>query len=258
MRLAPAPLVAIGTFWGALMMTGSAAQERLPSIAGPQAQERLPPADRPAVSDIDLPLGPAPLRLEFTGPGEGFPPRPRDMSDVREVPSQPIQGRLTDELTTRLRQIALQDSGVQEQLGKRFAYIGIEEAEPPKGRQFGDVGRRTTMTFYSYTHRTALEIDLQGDEVVKVDPRPHFQPPAGVEEIEAALRLAREDTRLRSDVQGLAGDAIAMAAPPETAQASEHRLFYVTFGKVEADEPEYFAVVDLTAERVWVAGPASP
>jgi hypothetical protein len=257
-RLAQASLIAIGTLWGVLAAKGQAGQELLPHVSGPLAQERSPQADRPAVSDIVLPLGPAPLRLDFTGPREGFPPRPRDMRDVREVPWQPIRGRLTDELAARLRQTALQDAGVQEQLGRRFAYIGTEEAEPPKGRELDDAGRRATVTFYSYTHRTTVEVDLQRDKVVKVEPRPRYQPQAGAEEIEAAVRLAREDTRIRSEVQGLAGDAIVMAAPPDTPQASEHRLLYVTFGKAEADEPEYFAVVDLTAERVWVAGPSLP
>src|SRR5438105_3171003 len=91
------------------------------------AGEQQPPQPKP------LPAKPPKAAsLEFTGPGEGWPPRPRDQANVKEVAWTEIAGGLTEQRAEQLRKAALRDASVRRLLGERFAYITTDTIESPK------------------------------------------------------------------------------------------------------------------------------
>ena len=194
--------------------------------------------------------------LEFTGPREGWPPRPRDQANVKEVPWTETAGGLTEQRAEQLRKAALRDASVRRLLGERFAYITTDTIEPEKDRrpQPGEA-LQTRVTFYSYTRNTAIEVRMKGEKVEAAEEQKRFQPPEGVEEIKAAIALAQKDRRLQDKLQGLVGHAI-LAYPRKDQPGHGHRVLYVSFSKEEDDHPRYVALVDLTDRKVLSAGAA--
>ena len=200
---------------------------------------------------------PKAVQLEFTGPEEGWPPRPKGRENVAEVPWREIRGSLTDALEAEIRQAALQDTRVRELLGERFAYISTDEIEPSKDRSHdASEPLATRVTFFSHSNNVAVEVLMQGPKVESVKRREMYQPPEGREEIELAVALARRDGRLLEKVAGMRGDAIIIF-PEKDQPGYGHRILYVSFSKEDDDVPFYSAVVDLTEKQVLLAGSAA-
>jgi hypothetical protein len=148
-------------------------------------------------------------KLEFTGPKEGWPPRPKGYTNVKKVPWKEIPGSLTDALEAQIRQAALQDKRVRDLLGERFAYISTAEIEPAKNRPCKPTDPLPTrVTFFSYTKNVAVEVYMNELKVEKVKRKKKYQPPEGDDEIKQAIALAQSDDHLRDKVQNLTGDAI--------------------------------------------------
>ncbi|HEX5721053.1 MAG TPA: hypothetical protein VF179_33180 [Thermoanaerobaculia bacterium] len=201
---------------------------------------------------------PEPVGLKFTGPSEGFPPKVQGRTNVRPVPWTPIAGRLTEALDTQIRAAVVRNSRVRGLLGARYVHIDTAEVDPPK-RQSGPGGPggsgplETLLTFYSYTGNSAVEVRARGLEVVAAAKRAGYQPPEVPEEVEAAARLARQDSRIRQLVQGLEADGIVTAAP-QGSPGFGHRVLYITFSRPESLRPLVVAAVDLTTNKVLAAG----
>jgi len=207
---------------------------------------------------------PSPPKLEFTGPDAGWPPRVKGATNVRIVGWQEAPGSLTDQVEARVRRAAERDARVRRELGERFAYISADEIEEGKGRR-RDPARplAVRVTFFSHSNNSAVEVTIRGGVVEGVARRPDDQPPEGVGEIAAAVALARRDSRLRGKVQGLTGHAI-LVSPDQGEPGYGHRVLTVTFRKRAADVtvrrdaeelPRYFALVDLSDQKVLAAGP---
>lgn len=206
----------------------------------------------------DLPArAPTPPELAFTGPEQGYPPQPRDITNVREVPYRELT-LLSEERSMQLRRLAEQDERVRQSLGERFAFIAADPMDPPKGEADAQAAEAVRLTFYSYSLNVAIEVLLRGERIAAVRRLPQdYQPPESREEIEAARRLALADERLRNtNAGGLSANGI-ISYPREGQPGYGHRLLLVTFSKENEDLPEYKALVDLTAGKVLWAGRGS-
>lgn len=197
---------------------------------------------------------PEPHTIEFTGPEEGWPPRPKGRTNVQQVRSKEILRSLTEAREAAIRRAALRDLRVRKLLGDRFAYISTDEVEPAKRRTRRPAGPLATrVTFYSHTNNVAVEVQMVGTRVRGVRRNEGFQPPEGAEEIATAIKLAQGDPRLRDHVGGL--NSFAILTPASKGHpASGHRVLHVTFSKGEDLPPLYFAFVDLTDQKVLLVG----
>ena len=199
-------------------------------------------------------------KLVFTGPKEGWPPRPQEQLDVREVHVQEIPGSLTDDLEDQIRMVATQNERVQALLGDRFAYINTDSLQHlSKGQHFSSSRPLATrVTFFSYTNNVAVEVLMQGLNMESVTRHQGYQPPEGDDEIKEAIALARADSRLQDKVQELHADAILLPATGEQ-PGHNHRLLWVTFSDPEESYEEkvtlFSASVDLTDQKVLVVRP---
>lgn len=196
-------------------------------------------------------------RIEFTGEEAGWPPQPKGAINVTRVVWEEIPGSLTDELESRIREAALRDARVREALGNRFSYISTDARELEKGRLREPTQPLSTrVVFFSHTRNVALEVYMLGTAVENVTIREGYDPPEGKEEIDAAVALAESDPRLRGQLEGLTGAAL-VAFPQAGQPGYRHRVLDVTFTREGEDLPRYFALVDLTDQKVLVAGPTS-
>lgn len=195
---------------------------------------------------------PPPPAFEASGPDEGWPPRPKDASGVTRVAWTELPDALTDARVEQARRVALADARVRDLLGERFAYIGADNVEAPKGRRArpGEPPA-VRVTFFSHTRNQAVEV-IAGAERVQSAGATRRVPPEGRDEVDEALGLARRDQRLRgaSELRG-----VGILQPPlPGSPAYGHRVIYVCFLRGEEDLPRFAATVDLTAREVLAAG----
>ncbi|HEV7243252.1 MAG TPA: hypothetical protein VGQ36_28765 [Thermoanaerobaculia bacterium] len=170
------------------------------------------------------------------------------------MPTTARPGAFTEAMEASLRTAALQDARVRTALGERFGYVAAAEVEPDKERPPNSAtALPVRLTFFSYANNVAVEVLMSGRAVENVNPREGYQPPAGAEEMEAAIALARRDDRLRG-VQRM--DATAIVTERQKGQPSYgHRVLHVSFSVPGADAPGYYALVDLTDQKIVTAGP---
>jgi hypothetical protein len=197
---------------------------------------------------------PTPPDLRLTGREEGWPPRPQGRTSVANVPWSARAGALSETLVAELRATALQDARVRTALGERFGYITAAEVEPAKESSRGAGGPASVrLTFYSYTNNGAVEVLVRERVVERVNRREGYQPPEGAEEIRMAIALAERDSRLREGVQNMR--ATAIVTDRERGQPGYgHRVLHVSFSATDEDVPRYYALVDLTDQRIVTAG----
>lgn len=200
--------------------------------------------------------------LEFTGPGEGWPPRPRGQREVRQLKAEPIPGALTDALEEEIRRAALTDQRVQALLGERFVHVTTDPRYRGKWRRPDpDQPLETAVLFFSHTNNVAVEVLMVGLSVRDAATVPGFQPPEAAEEIEQAISLARAHPRISNAVQDLGAGALLL--PFRDGELGYgHRILWVTFfdaAEMEEEKPALFsAAVDLTDQRVLIARPEPP
>ena len=194
--------------------------------------------------------------LKFEGPTEGWPPRPQDRTNVVNIPWKPLPGVLSETETARLRDTALKNTEVTNALGTRFALVVADPIDPEKGST-AQGPRAVRLTFYSYANNMALEVVMKSGEVDKLTKREGYQPPEGREEIRLATELALRDARLRASAKGLESTGL-VTFPKEGRPGYGHRVLHINFTKAKADVPSFFALVDLTEQKVLQAGPVVP
>lgn len=224
------------------------------------------PASPPTLTELTLEL-----------PPEGGARQPVDTS-----PSPALQGNIPDIVivekdSSPLRAAAEQDSTVKTELGKRYGFITVEEVPADRCRitvqEEGSGPRPLTnrpsnqpqidrLTYYSYTHNSAVHVCLTNKTVTSVqrDPRKGYQPEESPEEIKHAIALARQDPRIAQDVRDLFGHAI-LTSPEEyryfwvsDEAGFGDRVLWVTFSETPESLALFFARVDLTTDTVLDAG----
>ncbi len=217
------------------------------------------PSSPPALAEITLDL-----------PPEGGPRRPVASSGPSSLQGNIPTILIAEEDPTPLRTTAEQDLRVKEHLGDRFGFIGHEDVsagsclhlEGKEGTRTSGENRAHRLTYYSYSHNSAVYVCLQENQVnaVQRDPRQGYQPPEGPEEVEQAIALARKDIRIAQDVQNLPGHAI-LTSPEEyryfwvsDEAGFGDRVLWVTFSEMPESMALFFARVDLTKGEVLDAG----
>jgi hypothetical protein len=168
-----------------------------------------------------------------------------------------IQNQLTEDLAERASDTVLGTEEVRQVLDdKRYIAIGASLREDR-------VENTTSLAFilYNYTDNLAVEVSLDenGQEVTEVI-EARYQPPPLQEEIDQAIQLAREDSRLatRSRIDDLEGTAIVVSSVDPEDPYYNHRQFDVRFGRPDERLARYGALVDLSTETVLRAGALPP
>jgi hypothetical protein len=199
---------------------------------------------------------PTPPDMRFTGAVEAWPPRPAGRTNETDVRWSPVANALSDDEQTAIRNAVVQDQRVRAALGDRYAFIASAAIDPDKSDARGSTAeRRTRLTFYSYSSNVAVEVVARGRSVESVRRREGYQPPEGAEEIQSAISLAQRDSRLTRVVQGLQATAI-LTYPASGQPGYGHRVLHVSFSHGDPTEvPQYYALVDLTDQKVLTAGP---
>jgi hypothetical protein len=193
--------------------------------------------------------------LRFSAEKKEWPPRPEGRTNVTDVPWKEIPGALTPSREGELRNAALQDARVRAALGARFAYISAGTVERDKDRAPGsNEATEVRLTFFSHDKNVAVLVLMRGTEVRSVTPKEGYQPPEGVDEIKMASTLAARELHLGTKLRELQSGAIAVF-PSQGQPGYGHRVLHVTFNQSGEDLPRYFALVDLTDQKVLSGGP---
>lgn len=181
----------------------------------------------------------------FSGPAEGWPPRPAGSTNEQTVLSTP--GPLTEEMVPGLRAVAEANAEVRAALGARFAYVSAGLAEPDK--QAATAARPFRLIYFSHDRNVGVDVRMDRERVLSVSELRGYQPPAGQEEIALAVEIARRDPRVREAVANLQGEAIRLDLQPGQ-PGYGNRVLYVAFSSPDSEQTEYAAIVDLTKQQV--------
>jgi hypothetical protein len=203
-------------------------------------------------------LPPVVHHLHAINPEDGWPPKlarataPRILTALRPLTV------LDRRREGRLRRRALHDPRIQVLLGGRWDYLGCHQTEQRNYRHDGAVHAR--LSFYNYTKRYAIDVDMVNDDIVGVVRRDDYMPPEGPGEMNQAIAMARADARLRGKVEALDSHAILQSPADPAHPLRGRRILWVVFS--EPDDPRremparFTALVDLTGQLVVWAGEA--
>jgi hypothetical protein len=127
------------------------------------------------------------------------------------------------------------------------------------------------LTYYSYKNSVGIQVCLRGERVERVIRMPKGQePPEGDEEIQDADTLARQHQNLKGKLDGLmphgllwephrglipgGSDWFTSWTPFLNDPGFGNRVLLLTYSRGEEGDPQYWAIVDLTAQKVLDAG----
>jgi hypothetical protein len=136
---------------------------------------------------------------------------------------------------------------------------------PPEGKlSFGCCRHTTNLTrlvYYSYSQNVAVEVHMKETNVLSVSRLEGYQPPEGQQDVLRGIELAKADPRLAGKVEQLQGHGLLMQPDRgffRNDPGYTHRTMWITFSTGEDGDPKYWAVVDLTDDRVLDAGEEPP
>jgi hypothetical protein len=203
-----------------------------------------------------LPTPPTRVRtLEFDDPQDGARTTPKNRTEVSTVESRAESGEGLPSLS-EMKEQALSNTKVLSLLGARYAFISNTVMDSGYKQPAGCCAmtpQKSLLTFYSYTNKTTVNVEMKGLAVTQVSRRDNYWPLEGEEELREAIALARQDSRLAAGVQGLEGHAI-LTQPGDGLLWNDpgygHRVYWVTFSKGLSGNPEYMALVDLTEQKI--------
>lgn len=199
----------------------------------------------------------------------------------------PLTSALSREEETSLRRVAEERSDVKEALGQPrragdtpFAFLTaerLERASDPCPRP-GTTSKTPTpasssstpavlLTYYSYANNVGVVVCMRDQRVESVTPmKKGEQPPEGEEERRNADTLAREHPRLKGKVEALephvllwephrgmilgGDDLFSSWSPFLNDPGYGHRVLLLTYSAGDEGDPQYWAIVDLTAQKV--------
>ena len=231
-----------------------------PSSFGP-ADAETPVAKRPLPE-----IPPVPHRFEFSGLDESGHVRPKTAGATSPmgVGRTVSPAAFTTDQIAALRQAAEANPRVAAMLGDRWAFIEADRLMAQGKASFGcctESFRQARLLYFSYSHNVTVEVQMQDTTVIAVSRREGYIPPEGDQDVQKAVELARGDRRLSGKVAGLEGHGIMME-PKEGIIWDDpgygHRVMWVTFSQGQDGDPKFWAVVDLTADKVLDAGAEPP
>jgi hypothetical protein len=194
--------------------------------------------------------------LRFTGPREGWPPKPCDQKDVKPVSFTKIPDSLSDEEMDKIIEAVLGDERVRLLLGEKYAYISNDVLSFRKAGSRENSGKpRIKVLFFSYTNQIAVEITTLGANIESAFTLRGYQPPEGPGEVQQAIQIARNDERLRDKVRNLDGHGILLTLSEEQGK-EKGRLIWVIFTDLPSTDEELpalcAAIVDIIEQKVIV------
>lgn len=210
---------------------------------------------------------PSPHMLQFTGDDTAGHHKPKmvgAVSDAAVKRSTNASAVLTANEVAALRNAAERDARVAKLLGSRWAFIDADRV-PPEGKiSFGccrEAAKLTRLVYYSYSQNVAVDVRMKGGNLLSVSPLEGYLPPEGQQDVQRGIELAKADPRLAGKVEQLQGHGLLMQPDRgffRNDPGYAHRTMWITFSKGQDGDPKYWAVVDLTEEKVLDAGEEPP
>ncbi len=220
------------------------------------------------VTKAPLPAqAPTPHVLEFAADDTGGHAKPKMAGTTAEsgLKRSPNQAAVLSEAEVKtLRQTAESNPRVQALLGPRWGFVDADRI-PPEGKvSFGccrGTAALTRLVYYSYSNNVAVEVRTKDTGVVSTARLEGYQPPEGPQDVQRGIELARADARLAGKVQSLEGHGLLMQPDRgffKNDPGYGHRVIWITFSQGQNGDPKYWAVVDLTDDKVLEAGEEPP
>ena len=210
---------------------------------------------------------PVPHALQFTGediPGHNKPTMVGAVQDAAAKRSTNVSAVLTTSEVIALRLVAERDPRVMKLLGKRWAFIDADRM-PQEGKiSFGccrEAIRLMRLVYYSYSQNVAVDVRMKGDNLLSASTLEGYFPPEGQQDVLRGIELAKADPRLTGKVEQLQGHGLLMQPDRgflRNDPGYAHRTIWITFSQGEDGDPKYWAVVDLTDDKVLDAGEEPP
>lgn len=221
-----------------------------------------------AVQKVKLPgKAPFPHVFQFTGEDLAGHHKPKMVGaalDTAVKRSTNAAAVLTASEVAALREAAESDSRVTPLLGSRWAFIDADRV-PPEGKiSFGCCRHATSLTrlvYYSYRQNVAIDVRMKDKNVLNVSRLEGYQPPEGQQDVQRGIELAKADPRLTGKVEQLEGRGLLMQPDRgffRNDPGYAHRTIWITFSQGQDGDPKYWAVVDLTEDKVLEAGEEPP
>ncbi len=205
--------------------------------------------------------------LQFTGddiPGHAKPKMVGVVQDAAPKRSTNVSVVLTASEVVALRQAAERDPRVMKLLGSRWAFIDADRM-PQEGKiSFGccrEATRLTRLLYYSYSRNVAVDVRMKEDNLLSASSLEGYLPPEGQQDVLRGIELAKGDPRLTGKVDQLKGHGLLMQPDRgffRNDPGYGHRTIWITFSQGEDGDPKYWAVVDLTEDKVLEAGEEPP
>jgi hypothetical protein len=225
-------------------------------------------------ADVETPVAkqslagtpPVPHRLQFAGLDEAGHAKPTtaaagaSMELIRKV----SPAAFTTDQIAGLRQAAEASPRVAAMLGDRWTFVEADRLVAEGKASFGCCStafHQARLLYFSYSHNVAVEVQMKNATVIAVSRREGYIPPEGEQDVRKAVELARGDSRLSGKVAGLEGHGIMMEPKQGTIWNDPgygHRVMWVTFSQGQDGDPKFWAIVDLTADKVLDAGAEPP
>ena len=210
---------------------------------------------------------PSPHVLQFTGDDTAGHHKPKMVGAVSETAvkrSTNAVAQLTTNEVAALRKAAESDRRVAALLGSRWAFIDADRIPPEDKVTFGCC-RETTglvrLVYYSYSQNVAVEVRMKETGVLSVAHLEGYQPPEGQQDVQRGIELAKADPRLAGKVEQLQGHGLLMQPDRgffRNDPGFARRTIWITFSNGQDGDPKYWAVVDLTEDKVLEAGEEPP
>jgi hypothetical protein len=210
---------------------------------------------------------PTPHVLQFTGDdtiGHHKPKMAGAALDAAAKRSTNASAVLTSNEVATLRKAAESDARVAALLGSRWGFIDADRL-PREGKvSFGccrHAAGLTRLLYYSYSQNVAVEVRMKETSVLSVSRLEGYLPPEGPQDVQRGIELAKADPRLAGKVEQLEGHGLLMQPDRgffRNDPGYGHRVIWITFSRGQDGDPKYWAVVDLTEEKVLDAGEEPP
>jgi hypothetical protein len=220
------------------------------------------------VRKVTLPgMVPAPHAFQFTGEDIVGHHKPKMAGSIQDAGAKRATNAsvvLTAEDVTALRKAAESDRLVMALLGTRWAFIDADRLPPAGKVSFGcclHAAGVVRLVYYSYGQNVAVEVRMKEANVLSAGRLEGYQPPEGRQDVQRGIELARADSRLVGKVEQLQGHGLIMQPNRglfRNDPGYAHRTIYITFSKGQDGDPQYWAIVDLTEDKVLEAGEEPP
>jgi hypothetical protein len=210
---------------------------------------------------------PGPHGLQFTGEDIAGHHKPKMAGTVQNANAKRATNEravLTGEEVATLRRAAESDRRVTAQLGTRWAFIDADRLPPAGKVSFGcclHAAGLVRLIYYSHGQNIAVEVQMKEANVLSVSRLEGYQPPEGRQDVQRGIELAKADPRLVGKVEQLQGHGLLMQPDRgffRNDPGYAHRTMWITFSKGHDGDPKYWAIVDLTEDKVLEAGEEPP